>query len=397
MSKLAVVFTGFSLKEYIQEARSLFPADKYEFICIKGRHGTKKQRDSYLPLFDYVYQVDAIPDTLKHNTLLVTCTQERDMNTYLHTLLATGFIDAGQHSLWSQAIDKQAFKEKMTEVQPGLTPRVSTYDATSPFVFPSVIKPTNLTGSAFVHVVQNQTELDEYMRRIDKYTSYIQKIGRVPKLVAEEFVQGKQYSVNAYINADGDITYCPLIRVIPAFELGQNDTYTAVQYNTTLPEDLTLSLHQSITTIVETFRIKRTSAHFDCILSPTGWKICEVGLRIGGNRQRLFEESHGFSHFKNDLYNRIGKEVTMGQRRSTAAVVQKAPDRHGHLHSVHYPQPHDSRVSMHIEKQKTSYPEAGPVGQGGITAFRAFLSGDDEATVVASAKRLFEQVNFEMD
>lgn len=396
MPKPAIVFAGFSMPKYVEEAKALFPADSYEFVCVHGREADENRRSNYLPLFDHTYSVDSIPTDLPGRAFLVTCTQERDMNTYLRTLRTVDFIDSEQFDLWSRAINKRLFKEKMRAIRPELVPQVSAYDPNTPIRFPAVIKPANLTGSAFVQIVRDQTELDAYKQRLGKYLSSIKKLGREPELVVEEFVSGEQYSMNVYIDQEGRITFCPLIRVVPAFELGHDDTYSALQYNTALPDDLMLSLQEAIAAVASVFRIRRTSAHFDCILSPAGWKICEVGLRIGGNRQPLFLESHGFSHFKNDLYNRIGRKVALGERRATVAIVQKAPDHHGHLTSIHYPESADSGVRLRIDKQKAPDPEAGPVGQGGVTAFRAFLNGKDERAVVRSAEKLFEDTAFEM-
>jgi len=39
-----------------------------------------------------------------------------------------------------------------------------------------------------------------------------------------------------------------------------------------------------------------------------GWKVIELGPRIGGFRDDLYELSYGFSHTENDLLIRMGKK-----------------------------------------------------------------------------------------
>ncbi len=323
------------------------------------------------------------------------------METYIDLLLTLDRISLKQNQLWKRAINKKLFKETMRVESPDMVPSVTPFINTTPFIenlsYPLVIKPTNMTGSSFVSVIRDQNGLNDYLKNIDTYDSMIKKIGRQPELVVEEFVEGPQYSMNVYINNVGEVAYCPLIRVVPAFELGRDDTYSALQYNSGLPAASMSSLRVAIEKVVKIFELRNTSAHFDCILSPDGWKICEVGLRIGGNRQPFFHLSHGFSHFQNDLLNRLGKAVELGHQENTVAIIQKAPDRQGHLKETRYSAPQDKRVNFYLDKLKDEYPKAGPVKTGGVTTFRAFLSGSDGELVIELATKIFEGVEFRVD
>lgn len=398
MIKPAIIFAGFSLADYVEEAISLFPKETYRYICVYGRIVNSDKKRAYLSLFDETYTLDTLPADLAETIEVVTCTQERDMDIYIALLKLTGKISEKEANLWTKVINKRQFKETMSEVDPALVPQVALFDTIDYprdlIKYPAVIKPTNLMGSSFVSVIHSSDELDQYLKNISEYEYLIKKIGRQPELVIEEFVSGPQYSMNVYINKTGEIIYCPLARVIPAFEIGINDTYSAIQYNTTLPAADMDSLRQAISTIVSTFSLHGTSAHFDCIFSPTGWKICEVGLRIGGSRQELFHSSHGFSHFKNDLYNRVGKEVDLGMLKNTVAIVQKAPYEAVSMSDLSYETTKEAGVSFHLHKLTEAPFKSVPVSQGGATVFRAFLSGENEEAVISSAKELLASITF---
>lgn len=397
MNKRIVVFAGFSLTKYVHEARSIFPPETHKLVCVYKRNVNSDQKKAYLALFDETYAWDKFPGDIIENIEVITCTQERDMEIYIALMEASGKISEQQASLWTKVINKRLFKETMREIDPAIVPYVLPFDKTAlenSTQYPFVIKPSNLMGSSFVSVIHDKEELEEYLKNIQTYESLIQKIGRLPELMIEEFISGPQYSMNVYINAVGEIAYCPLTRVIPAFEFGINDTYSAIQYTTTLPEDDMDSLRHAISAIVTTFGLRGTSAHFDCILSPTGWKICEVGLRIGGNRQELFQASHGFSHFKNDLYNRSGKKVDLGERKSTVAIVQKAPPAHASMSTLEYTKTVEDGVNFSLDKLTPAPFKSTPVSQGGATVFRAFLSGENEEKVATSAKELFDNIVF---
>lgn len=385
------------MAEYVQEARNLFPKETHRLICVYTRKPNSEKKVSYLSLFDEVYTLDSLPINLAEIIEVVTCTQERDMETYIELLRLVSMIDEPQANLWTRAINKRLFKETMREIEPSIVPFVLPFDKDdrgNSIEYPAVIKPTNLTGSSFVAVVRNKDELNQYLKDIGNYESAARDLGRSPELVVEEFVSGPQYSMNVYIDKGGKIVYCPIIRVIPAFEIGISDTYSAIQYNTILKEDEMESLRRTISTIVTAFRLKGTSAHFDCILSTTGWRVCEVGLRIGGNRQQLFLLSHGFSHFSNDLYNRVGKEVNLGTLKNTVAIVQKAPYNDNPILGINYRAKRAQGIYFHLDKLTDSPEKSSPVSKGGATVFRAFLAGEKEEMVIAEAKELFESVSF---
>lgn len=394
MDKQIIIFVGSSKLTYLDDAKLIFPQNSHIFICITERDLSDKQKSNYLPHFDYVYDIDNFPAELEKSIKVVTCTQERDINTYIRFLKQIEFINSEQFNLWNKAVNKHLFKKKLSEILPEAIPKVSTYNPEEkPTSFPIVIKPVNFTGSSFVKIINNESELNIYLQILDET---FKESGKMPDLILEEFVIGEQYSLNAYVDKVGHVVYCPIIRVIPAFEISQNDTYSALQFNTELPKEQSESLHNLISKVVKIFKISNTSVHFDCILSPTGWKLCEMGLRIGGLRQELFNGSHSFNHIKNDLLNRTGQKISLGDKAKTFAIVQKTTNVFCSLGKINYYNPASQNIETKIDKNLENEDNVGPVSLGGRTAFRMFLEGTDEELVVNEARKVFDQIDFEI-
>jgi hypothetical protein len=223
--------------------------------------------------------------------------------------------------------------------------------------------------------------------------------GKTIDIITEDYIAGHQYSINTYISADSTITFCPIIRVVTPQELGIDDTYSAVQYITDeLPENALHELKEAIQVIVRHFGLINTSAHFDAVLSQHGWKFFEVGLRIGGSRQELYEYSHKMDHFKNDIQSRLGKIITIPKQCNVASIVQKASAQTGILEEISYKRSITTDRSPLIKEGKlkkiSSYVK--PISLGGGTITRHFVVGKDEPSVIETSYTLFKDITFKV-
>lgn len=404
--KRALVFAGFSHQSYVHEARALFPTDTTELICIHRRPPTTPSKHKYLKLFDTTYHFDDLTASviadLSSRLLLVVATQERDMKTYIDTLQLLGSISSEEADLYGAATNKRRFKEVLRASNPELVPALYVYERESgfnePLSFPVVLKPTGLAGSSFVYVARTQQEVDRYLKKnLDDILQEVREFyDRSSTLIAEEFLEGPQYSVNAYIDERGAQTLCPILRVVPAFELGIQDTYNAIQFSEELPEEDKNSLTDALKKVVTAFKLRSTTAHFDCVKTASGWKLFEIGLRMGGKRQEIYKLSNGFNHFANDLKNRAGQSVTVPPLRRYVGVVTRAAEREGTLEEVSYSRSVTAPNAplVHEDKLAKLGEEVKPVCLGGGTLIRLFVLGKDGARVTETSRHLFESVNF---
>lgn len=410
--KKIIVFAGYSKISYLHKVKQSLINEDFRFVCVIERTALTEGKLNYLSEFDEVIDLRETTGVEKLVSLIddiacVTCTQERDMLTYIKTLHLTKQITEEQKDKYLSVINKQTFKEGISKKHQDLVPQVfevneDLLENLENLNYPLVIKPTGLAGSTMVRVVNNSTELKEHIK---EFAPEIRRIAsetynKEVNIIAEEFIAGPQYSVNVYIDKEGQVTFCPIIRVVSPLELGINDTYSALQYNTNeLADDQLQDLKDSVKTIIKHFSIKKTSAHFDSVLTDNGWKFFEVGLRIGGNRQSLFEKSHCFDHVVNDVLNRLDRPLYLPKQLKTVCIVQKTAITKGFLRSIRYNR-HITKPSTPLiaEKRLKKIDEpVAPLCLGGGTITRHFVIGKEEAEVIAVSRELFENIKLEIE
>jgi predicted ATP-grasp superfamily ATP-dependent carboligase len=410
--KNTVVIAGYTKTSYIEKIRSYFIGQEINLVCTYSRPPLTETKQKYLKKFDDTINfsdADAKEKivALKSQVMLVTCTQERDMDHYIDALLAFGQIDTEQASLYQKAVNKKTFKETLLDKYPELVPKIVSLtenhqETIQGLNYPQVVKPTGLAGSSFVRIVNSEADLIDFM---SKYKSSILDNGkefyeREVDIIAEEFIAGRQFSINAYINKTGDITICPIVRVIPANEINVDDTYSAFQYTTTeLTNEQITDLNDALKKIVETFKIRNNSMHFDSVLTKDNqWKFFEIGLRIGGKRQEIYELSHGMDHFKNDIHNKTDKIIKIPEFKKFVCVVQKGIQQSGILKAIKYTREIRSDDSPLIDEDKLAKidKEVTAVSLGGGTITRHFVTGNDLPTVIEHSQRLFADIEFEV-
>ena len=404
-----IIVAGYSKLEYLQTLKLRPEFSEYSLWCIYTRRPKTDKKQQFLTLFDKTLHLhsDETRDILsahKDSVKAITCTQERDIEVYIDTMEICNFISSEEASLYKEASNKELFKRRLSHDHPELVPTVHTREQFESIDnFPVVLKPTSLAGSSYVHIVHSSNELnhfvDTHIDTIDANTSeFYQRSGN---LIAEEHISGNQYSVNAYIDGKGNFKLCPILRVIPANQLGPNDTYSALQYTTDEVSDETLaSLQDAITKVITVFSIKNTSAHFDCVLTQTGqWKFFEVGLRIGGNRRKVFELSHGFDHFLNDLRNRLGQEVYLPSQKKSVCLVQNASIQEGVLQEYRLQRIVSKPDQPLVREDKIAKigDEVKPVSLGGGTISRHVVIGADQESVVNTARLIYESVALQLE
>lgn len=410
--KRTILIAGYTKTAYLKKIRRYFTGEQITLACAYTRLPTTDIKQRYLTYFDDTYNLNEESDVKKLESLrdsiaVITCTQERDMVAYIKAQLYCKKISEEQARKYKKLINKHSFKTELSKLHPELVPAVRVVndeliESLETLSYPQVIKPSGLAGSIMVHVVHSPEEFKDYYAEYGPQMKDIatQYYGKQIETITEDYVSGPQYSINTYIDATGMVTLCPIIRVVPPQELGINDTYNVFQYTTEeiQGEALTL-LKDSIQKIVDYFEIRNTSAHFDSVLDNGQWKFFEVGLRIGGNRQKIYKLSHHMDHLYNDIVNRLGSDVeTIPARKKTVCVVQKASEETGVLQSVSYKRTGKTETPALIKELKIAKigSEVKPLSHGGATITRHLVSNKNEQEALNTSKELFDSIKFEI-
>lgn len=410
MSKIILV-AGYTKIKHVQKIRAYFPGEEVVLACAYTRQPKTESKQKYIALFDKLYDLTNTTDLERLETdapqvACITCTQERDMEVYIQAQRLCNIINEEQKAKYTSVINKHTFKKEMQVSHPELVPDVhlvnqELLEKLDTLNYPLVIKPSGLAGSIMISVVRSPAE---FIAHYENFAVRIQEIAnehylKTVDIIAENYITGPQYSVNVYVNAEGTITFCPIIRIVTPQEMGINDTYSVMQHTTAeLADEQKKALEEAVEKVVAYFQIKNTSAHFDSVYHDGQWKFFEVGLRIGGNRQKLFEYSYGMDHFGNDIANRVGRKIQIPEMKRSVCVLQKAALEHGVLQSISYTRNITKEKSPLVSEDKLGKVGAvvGPLSQGGGTITRHYIVGKEHDEVMKLSNELFDSIHFEI-
>lgn len=222
-------------------------------------------------------------------------------------------------SMTNKFFQRREFVKMYPEISPAFK-RIRTFHGAYTFTrkhgFPVIIKPVNLTKGQLVNICNNMEEL------ITK-TSYVfdrvakvyeeNNVYRKPQVIIEEFITGKQYSVDSYVSPQGEIVHTPVCKQVISHDLGFDDFQTYYSgYDSGLDKKQTRVVLEAVTKSIESLKIKGSPVHTEVKIKPDGVaQIVEVNVRTGGYRAQLLKESYNFDHIQNAVSCYTGDKFVM--------------------------------------------------------------------------------------
>jgi len=193
--------------------------------------------------------------------------------------------------------------------------------------YPVVVKPSGLAASLLVTICYHRDELEEALQRsIRKIRSLHKKKGGrgEPQLLVEQFMEGSMYSIDAYVNHRGVIYFCPPVHISTGRSVGYDDFFGYKQFTPVKLKPHKIQIAQETTEkAIRALNLRSTSVHAELMKTEEGWKIIELGPRIGGYRQKLYRLTTGMNHSLNDILIRIPKKPIIPKKRKGYAVAMK--------------------------------------------------------------------------
>ncbi len=262
----------------------------------------------------------------------------------------TGILNLESNSS-SEAIknctDKIEMRKAFLNYDPSITPKFMIVKDISSIKrieneigYPVILKPVHLSKSRLVTVSNNRQQLKENLDHTLSVIGKVYESDRVkfdPMVLAEEMMVGKMFTVDAYIDDKNNVFFTPIVSVITGKDLGENDFYN---YARIIPTDLD---EKDIAAANEVVRrgmialgLKRNVGHAELILTEKGWKIVEIGSRIGGYRTKMLKLCYGIDHIENLHLVKLGKRpVIKNKLLSNAVVLELFPEEEGSLKAIH--------------------------------------------------------------
>ena len=132
------------------------------------------------------------------------------------------------------------------------------------------------------------------------------------------------YSIDAYVNARGVIYFAPTVYVKTGREIGFDDFFGYMRLTPTMLNVAhTEEAQEAASKGIKALGMRSTTCHIELMRTEDGWKVIEMGPRIGGFRHEMYDLSYGIDHSLNDILIRIPKQPILPKKvRGYTAVMQ---------------------------------------------------------------------------
>jgi biotin carboxylase len=261
--------------------------------------------------------------------------------------------------------------------------------------YPCIVKPSGLAASVLVQMCSHREDLIKALKNGVKLLGAVHKKNGYqktkPVILVEQFMEGSIFSVDVYVNSRGTIYATPLVFVQTGFSAGQTDFFGYKQMTpTTLGNQKEQKAIDVAKQSVEAMGLRSTVVHIELVRSPKGWKIVEMGPRVGGFRDFLYFNSFGINHAANDILIRLPMTPKIPRRvKAYSAVMKIYPSKEGVISSISGTIKIQSYASFrdvvfrHKKGDRVRFAR-----NGGLSIADIYLSHTDRSQLLADMRRI---------
>jgi biotin carboxylase len=358
---------------------------------------------------------DAIQAALTplQDELLVVSTRSEDQIPLLSRIIPfVPFVNTPTETslLWST--DKFLMRERLRTFNKDITPgfmivknadKKSIQHIHESLTFPVMVKPSGLAASRLVGICYHKEELAEFLKKVFKEieTTYKEEGGKwSPKVLVEEFIEGQQYSIDVYVTNDGRMTYCPMVSVATGKSIGFDDFFGYLQMTPTLLNPDSIATAENVTEqAIRALGLRSTTVHVELLKTERGWKVIELGPRVGGFRHMLYDFAYDFNHTANDILTRIPKKTHIKKKeKGYAAAMKFFAKEEGTLTSlsgIKKIQDLQSLKKLYINKKVGDSCKFAK--HGGSSVFNIILFNKDRSDLLADIRRIEQTVDIQVE
>jgi hypothetical protein len=332
--------TGHELKPVVLVDKNI----EHSILDLNNQRSLKSEAKFITADFNSSLSVRQTLGPLEHRLFAVTSQYENSITEYKKIIPYLPHLPAPTETSLAWATDKRLMREAFNAYDPDLSPasiEVQNMSARTiakierAVTYPMIIKPSGLERSLLVSVVNNKKELSRTLaftfgQLENAYKTWMKRL--TPAVVVEELMDGDMYSIDTYVAGDGTCRHAGLVKVVSGRKVGFDDFFSYLQLS---PSGLSTAeaLQAQITAekACKALGLRSVTTHTEMMKTNKGWKIIEVGPRIGGYRHELYSLSHGMSHIVNDILNRAGQQPEIPERPKRHAAIYKT---YGHEEGI---------------------------------------------------------------
>ncbi len=332
---------------------------------------------------------------------------EKSVPPFAKVIPNTPYLKTPSTESLNWATDKYEMRRRLKIYDPKHTPNFTRVKSTNKTElnrviekvgFPMIVKPANLSASSYVTVNYHREELENNIKKIFKGIKKAYKEAErneEPKVLAEEFMDGLMYSVDSYVDEQGLVYHCPLVRVKTGKDIGHDDFYNYIRITPTSLKSESIDRAQRVAeSAIHALGLRCTTAHIELMRIDNDWKIIEIGARRGGFREIMYKLSCDINHTMNDIAVRAGKKPEIPKKcKGYCAMVQKFADHEGEITEMKGVKKIESLESFYSMKVNKKVGDRAVFARnGGKSIFNIFLYNSDRSTLLADIRRLEKTV-----
>jgi hypothetical protein len=347
-----------------------------------------------------------------HDELLaITCTSDDNVARFAKIIPNVPYLRTPTTESLTWATDKYEMRKRFKAYRPSITPLFTRVTENSKLErkrviekvgFPMIVKPTNLGASLFVQICYHEEDLQHALsvgfRKIRKAYENDKRM-EDPKMIAEQFMEGDMYSIDSYVNSRGTVYHCPLVRVKTGKDIGHNDFYGYLQMTPTVLKKETIARARSVAEdAIHALGLRSTTAHIELMKIDSDWKVIEVGPRLGGARDILYDLSCDIDHSLNDILIRIPQVPKIPKKcKGFAAYMKWFAPKEGIISEMKGIKKICQLESFnHININKKVGDRAVFASHGGRSIFNMYLYNEDRSKLLADIRRVEQLVKIKI-
>lgn len=416
--KNIILYVGLATKEAIESLKKRTKKE-YRFMLLTDLQTPKEKIKKYKSYFDIVEICDlksseSIAEKIfpyEDELLVATCRSEAKIPEFARVVPHIPYLRTPTSESLRWSVNKIHMRKRFRLYNPKIGPKYmmvmdhsdKTIEAIKEKVgFPLVVKPAGLAQSLLVTICYHEEELQKSLKKIFREVDKLHQeykgedIEKIPKVLVEQFMEGDMYSIDGYVNSRGKIYFCPLVKIKTGRDIGFDDFFG---YQQITPVNLDASqikkAEQVAIEATHALGLRSTSIHIEFIKTARDWKVIEVGPRIGGFRDTLYNTSYGIQHGLNDILVRIPQKPIIPKKVLGHSVAMKFfAKKEGILTSIigiKKAQKLESFYSIDINKKVGD--KAIFAKNGGKSIFNIILFNRERSQLLADIRRLEKMIN----
>jgi biotin carboxylase len=395
-----------SFKEYKKATKQKLRIAVIRDSRRKSAQSGKKNPDVDIQLSCDLSDSEKIAETLLpyHDEIkAVTCRGDAHIDAFKQIIPNVPYLRTPTSESLDWSVDKIKMRKRFHTHDKSITPKFMVVkdakkktltEIAKKIKFPLIIKPANLVMSMLVTKCYHEEELEKDLKKVlRKAKKVYAENGRkgTPQILVEEFIEGEMYSVDAYVTARGKIYFLPLVHVTTGKQIGRDDFYSYKALTpTTLRKPAVENAEAVAKTALKALGLRSSTAHIELMKTDAGWKVVEIGPRIGGFRHDLYRLAFGVDHGANDIRIRIPEKPVISKKRLGHACAMKFyPEKEGVLTQLKgIKKIHQIKSVKKVKQNKKVGDKCLFAKHGGVSVVNVILFNKERSKLLADMRRI---------